>query len=70
MDEKRVPIMNFKIVNAKNFKMDLFIIYSLRFNSLAGTQRYKRPFVKKTQSNKIKDSGEAYDFNLFTDVLT
>ena len=22
MDEKRVPFMNFKIVNAKNFKMD------------------------------------------------
>ena len=55
--------MNFKIVNAKNFKMDLFIIYSRRFYSLAGTQRYKRPFVKKTQSNKIKDSGEAYDIN-------
>ena len=55
--------MNFKIVNAKNFKMDLFIIYSTRFYSSAGTQRYKRPFVKKTQSNKIKDSGEAYDIN-------
>ena len=63
MDEKRMPFMNFKIVNAKNFKMDLFIIYSMRFYSLAGTQRYKRPFVKKTQSNKIKDSGEAYDIN-------
>ena len=63
MDEKRTPFMNFKIVNAKNFKMDLFIIYSTRFYSLAGTQRYKRPFVKKTQSNKIKDSGEAYDIN-------
>ena len=47
--------MNFKIVNAKNFKMDLFIIYSTRFYSLAGTQRYKRPFVKKTQSNKIQE---------------
>ena len=63
MDEKRMPFMNFKIVNAKNFKMDLFIIYSTRFYSLAGTQIYKRPIVKKTQSNKIKDSGEAYDIN-------
>ena len=49
MDEKRVPIMNFKIVNAKNFKMDLFIIYSLRFYSLAGTQIYKRPFQKNPE---------------------
>ena len=54
MDEKRMPFMNFKIVNAKNFKMDLFIIYSLRFYSLAGTQRYKRPFVKKPRAIKLK----------------
>ena len=53
MDEKRMPFMNFKIVNAKNFKMDLFIIYSLRFQSLAGTQRYKRPFVKKPRAIKL-----------------
>ena len=26
--------------------------------------------MKKSQGNKIKDSGEAYDFNLFPDVLT
>ena len=44
--------MNFKIVNAKNFKMQLkkttkiWHIYSLRFQSLVGTQRYKRGFVK------------------------
>ena len=44
-----MPFMNFKIVNAKNFKMDLFIIYSLRFYSLAGTQIYKRPFQKNPE---------------------
>ena len=45
---------------------DIFIISS-------GKQRYKRGFVKKKtkkQGNKIKDSGEAYDINQFTDVLT
>ena len=46
--------MYFKIVNAKNLKMQLkkttkiWHIYSLRFQSLAGTQRYKRGFVKST----------------------
>ena len=44
--------MNFKIVNAKNLKMQLkkttkiWHIYSLRFQSLVGTQRYKRGFMK------------------------
>ena len=38
-------------------------IYSLRFWSLAGTQRYKKGFVKKNQGNKIKNSREAYDIN-------
>ena len=35
-------------------------IYSLRFYSLAGTERYKRGFVKKKkkQGDKSKDSGE------------
>ena len=37
MDEKRMPLTNFKIVNAKNLKMEfkkttkLWHIYSLRF---------------------------------------
>ena len=46
--------MNFKIVNAKNFKMDLFIIYSLRFQSLGGTQRYKRSLLKNPRAIKLK----------------
>ena len=33
------------------------------------TEIYNR-VCEKNQGNKIKDSGEAYDFNLFTDVLT
>ena len=37
-------------------------IYSLRFESLAGTQRYERDFVKN-QRYKIKDSGEPYAIN-------
>ena len=53
MDEKRMPFMNFKIVNVKNLKMELektakiWHIYSLIIKSLAGTRRYKRGFVKK-----------------------
>ena len=40
-------------------------VYSLRFWSIAGTQRYKRGFVKKKkQGNKIKDLGEAYGHQL------
>ena len=46
MDEKRMPFMNFKIVNARNLKMEvkktakIWYIYSLRFNPwLAHTQR-------------------------------
>ena len=52
--------MNFKIVNAKNLKTKLkkttklWHIYSLRFQSLAGTQRYKKGFVKKTRAIKLK----------------
>ena len=49
-----MPFMNFKIVNAKNFKMDLFIIYSLRFQSLGGTQRYKRSLLKNPRAIKLK----------------
>ena len=33
------------------------------------TEILKR-LCKKDQGNKIKDSGEAYDINLFTDVFT
>ena len=71
-DEKGMPVKNFKIANAKNLTMELKkkttklrYIYSLRFYSLAGTQRYKRTLWKKkrNQGNKIKDSGEAYDIN-------
>ena len=29
-------------------------IYSLRFQSLAGTQRYKKGFVKKTRAIKLR----------------
>ena len=54
MDEKRMPFMNFKIVNVKNLKIELkkktakiWYIYSLIIKSLAGTRRYKRGFVKK-----------------------
>ena len=60
MDEKRMPVMHFKIVNAKNVKIKfkkttkLWHIYSLRFQSLAGTQRYKRGFLKKTRAIKLK----------------
>ena len=33
--------------------------------------RYKKGFMKKKkQGNKIKDLGEAYDINQYTDVLT
>ena len=34
-------------------------IYSLRFQSLAGTQRYEKRLHEKNQGNKIKDSGGA-----------
>ena len=53
MDEKRMPFMNFKIVNAKNLKIEfksttkIWHMYSLRFLSLDATQRYKKSFVKK-----------------------
>ena len=55
-----MPFENFKIVNAKNLKMKFkktakrWHIYSLRFESLAGTQRSKRGFVKKTRAIKLK----------------
>ena len=68
MDEKRMPFMKFKIVNTKNLKMEfkkntkIWDIYSLKFSSLAGTQRYKRSLWKKP-GLQIKDSGEAYDVN-------
>ena len=62
MDEKRMPFKNFKIVNAKNLKMEfkkttkIWHMYSLRFSSLAATQRYKRSFVKKkTMPIKLKN---------------
>ena len=48
-----MPFMNFKIATAKKLKMELkkttkiWHMYSLRFSSLAATQRYKRSFVKK-----------------------
>ena len=53
-----MPFMNFKIVNAKNLKIEfksttkIWHMYSLRFLSLDVTQRYKS-FVKKKpgQSN-------------------
>ena len=51
MDEKRMPFINFKIATAKKLKMELkkttkiWHMYSLRFSSLAATQRYKRSFV-------------------------
>ena len=60
MDEKRIPFMNFKIVHAKNLKMEfkktpkIWRIYSLRFQSLAGTQRYRRGLLKKTRAIKLK----------------
>ena len=44
----------------KNLKMkfketdEIWHIYSLRYKSLAGTQRYKRGFVKKTRAIKLK----------------
>ena len=43
-----MPFVNFKKVNVKNLKMEfkkttkIWHIYSLRFKSLPGTQRYKR----------------------------
>ena len=54
-----MPFKNFKIGNAKNLKIEfkkttkIWRMYSLRFSSLAATQRYKRSFVKKKpgQSN-------------------
>ena len=65
-----MPFMNFKIATAKKLKMELkkttkiWHMYSLRFSSLAATQRYKRSFVKKkNQGNQIKESGVAYAIN-------
>ena len=64
-----MPFMNFKIVNAKNLKMEfkkttkIWHMYSLRFSSLGATQRYKRSFVKKNQGNQTKESGVAYAMN-------
>ena len=65
-----MPFMNFKIATAKKLKMELkkttkiWHMYSLRFSSLAATQRYKRSFVKKKkQGNQIKESGVAYAIN-------
>ena len=62
--------MNFNIINGKSLGMEfkkttkIWHICSLRFLSLAGTQRYKRGLVKKKkQGKKTKDSGEAYDIN-------
>ena len=61
-----MPFINFKTVNAKNHKdgnvkkkTKIWLIYLLRFQSLAGIWRSKRGFVKKNQGNKIKDSGKA-----------
>ena len=60
MDEKRKPFMNFKIVNAKNLKIEFkkttkkWLICSLRFKSLAITHTYKRGFVKKKKTRAIK----------------
>ena len=60
MDEKRMPFMNFKIATAKKLKMEfkkttkIWHMYSLRFSSLAATQRYKRSFVKKKKTMAIK----------------
>ena len=48
-----MPFKNFKIVNAKNLKIEfkkttkIWHMYLLRFSSLAATQRYKRGFVEK-----------------------
>ena len=39
----------------------IWLIFSLKFSSLAGTQRYKRGLVKKNQSNRIADLEESYD---------
>ena len=65
-----MPFMNFKIATAKKLKMEfkkttkIWHMYSLRFSSLAATQRYKRSFVKKkNQGNQIKESGVAYAIN-------
>ena len=70
MDEKRMPFMNFKIATAKKLKVEfkkttkIWHMYSLRFSSLAATQRYKRSFVKKkNHGNQIKESGVAYAIN-------
>ena len=55
-----MPFLNFKIVNAKKLKDGILKtiknlhIYSLRFQSLAGTQRYKRGFMRKTRKIKLK----------------
>ena len=55
-----MPFMNFKIVNAKNLKMEfkkttkIWNMYSLRFSSLAAIQIYKRSFVEKTRAIKLK----------------
>ena len=57
-----MPVKNFKIANAKNLTMELKkkkttklrYIYSLRFYSLAGTQRYKRTLWKKKETRAIK----------------
>ena len=51
--------MNFEIVNAKNLKDGIFeklVKYgtSLRFQSLAIIQRYKRSFVGKNKEIKLK----------------
>ena len=75
MVEKRMPFMNFKIVNAKNKKMEFkkLLKYSISlhwgFNHSLSHRDIKQGFWKN-QGNKIKDSGEAYEFNLFTDALT
>ena len=65
-----MPFMNFKIATAKKLKMEfkkttkVWHMYSLRFSSLAATQRYKRSFVKKkNHGNQIKESGVAYAIN-------
>ena len=51
--------MNFEIVNTKNLKDGIFeklVKYgiSLRFQSLASIQRYKRGFVGKNREIKLK----------------
>ena len=65
--------MNFEIVNAKNLKDGIFeklVKYgiSLRFQSLASIQRYKRGFVGKNREIKLKIQDDPLDENQITCV--